>query len=191
MNNESIVLQSAAPLDDGETGSSKICIICGGCGLVLGLLICIWAGNFNLYEILLLGILGGLGALIGWGIRNKKLRYKSAMLSRKRFMADEKPEYAELYQRLLPTFQALNLKMELNEKGIISVFHNGIYYDIVFNEDDSFSIHWHQSFLKELLASRFNISIYKKLVVSMGLIAYHVQRECLNDNEMYYTQEEK
>lgn len=51
-------------------------------------------------------------------------------------------------------------------------------YDVIFNEDNSFTVYWHQSALKAFLSQGYYISIYKKAVVAMGIIAYHVQKAC-------------
>lgn len=183
MNNEKIVLQSPQPLNAGENNGTKLYAIAAACGLILGVLLCLSGGTFNLPIILMFIILS---LLVGWGIRNKMLKYKSFGLRRMRFLVDEKPDYPELYQRLLPVFNSINIKMEMNEEGSICILYDGLYYDVVFNEDDTFSVLWRQSFLKSFLRQGYYITVYKKVSIAMGLIAYHVQKVCLGNGENYY-----
>lgn len=182
MNNEKMVLQSSGPLDGGVNSGALYYVLFGIGGLVLSAMICLLGGSFDILAILVFTILS---VLVGWGIRNKMLKYKSFGLRKLRFLADAKPQSTELYQRLAAVFTPLNMKVELDQSGIVSVYHNGIYYDVVFNQDDSFSLYWRQSLIKSMLRHGYYISVYKKALVSMGLIAYHVQRVCLNDNESY------
>ncbi len=182
MNNEKIVLQSPQPLDGGVNNGALYYVFFGIGGLVLSAIICLMGGSFDILAVLVFTILS---VLVGWGIRNKMLKYKCFGLRKLRFMVDMKPQSAELYQRLVAVFTPLNMKVELDHSGIVSVYHNGIYYDVVFNQDDSFSLYWRQSLIKSMLRQGYYISVYKKALVSMGLIAYHVQRVCLNDSENY------
>lgn len=180
MNNEKMVLQSSQPLDGGANNGVLYCVLFGMGGLVLSALICLLGGTFDILAILVFTVLS---VLVGWGIRNKMLKYKCFGLRKLRFMVEVKPQSAELYQRLVAVFTPLNMKVELDQSGIVSVYHNGIYYDVVFNQDDSFSLYWRQSLIKSMLRQGYYISVYKKALVSMGLIAYYVQRVCLNNSE--------
>lgn len=183
MQNEKIVLKSPAPLNDGGKSQTKICIIAMVCGMFLGVLFAIASGIHLMGYILGFGLFG---LLVGWGIKNKVLKFKSNMLRTMRFMVDEKPSYPELYQRLLPLFGRLNIKMEMNSNGSICIPYDGLIYDVIYNKDDTFSVHWRQSGFKAFMQQGYYISIYKKAVVAMGIIAYHVQRVCLNEDEAYY-----
>lgn len=183
MNNEKIVLQSAKPLESKDRDGRKFYLIAAECGFGLGIVLAFMIGA-NIWAYLLLGLFVALLAVpVGWGIRNKKLKYKCFGFRNMRFAVDEKPTQAELYQRLLPAFGSLGIKMEMNDKNGVCISHNGLYYNIVFNEDESFSVWWYQSLGMAFLRKGYYIGIYKKLLVSMGLIAYHVQRVCLNSNE--------
>ena len=183
MFNEKIVLETSAPLNDGGKSQTKICIIAMMCGILLGMIFAITSRAHLVGYILVFGLFG---LLVGWGIKNKVLKYKSNILRTMRFMVDEKPSYSELYQRLFPLFRQLNIKMEINPNGSICIPYDGLLYDIIYNEDDSFSVRWRQSGFKAFMQQGYYISIYKKAVVAMGIIAYHVQRVCLNEDEAYY-----
>ena len=183
MNKEKIVLQSPEPLNGGADNGKRFYMIAAGCGLALGIVLSLMWGTVNIFAWLFFALLT---TLIGWGFRNKQLKYKCFGLRNMRFMVEEKPSYPELYQKLLPVFNSSDMKMELNKDGILCISYDCVYYDIVFNEDDSFSIHWHQSFAMAFLRQGNYISLYKKALIAMGIIAYHVQKVCLSSSEMYY-----
>lgn len=183
MENEKTVLKSPAPLDDGGKRQSKIYIIAAACGMLAGLFIAIQGNAY--YGACMLGF-GIFGLLIGWGIKNKVMHYKCLKLRTMRFRVSEKPSYEELHQRLLPLFSQLNITMEINEDGSLCIPYKGILYDVFFNEDFSFTVYWRQNMLKTVLRQGYYISIYKKAVVAMGIIAYHVQRVCMNEKALQY-----
>ncbi len=185
MAKEKIVLQSPEPLQGGGKNGVGFYFIFFGLGFVVGIILGLVGGTFHFWADLFFGFLA---LLIGWGIRNKQLKYKCFGLRTLRFLIEEKLPYPELYQRLSSCLGAMNIKVEMNQNGTISIPYNGLIYDIVYNEDDSFSVIWRQSFLKAVGRQGYYISVYKKVLAGMGLIAYHVQRVCLNPNEINYPQ---
>lgn len=175
MNYEKLVLQSAKPLEGKVSDGRKFYLIAAGCGLGLGIVLSLVGGVINIGGWLFFALLT---TLIGWGFRNKQLKYKCFGLRNMRFMADEKPSGQELYQKLLPVSAPLNIKLEVTKNGNLSVLQDDVYYDVIFNADDTFSLYWHQNFGKALLRGGYYIKLYKKALVSMGIIAYHIQQIC-------------
>lgn len=185
-----IVLESPQPLENGGKGQNKVYFIATGIGALVGILILIFNGvGFGMGYLLIGVMFGVMGLLIGWGIKNKIVKYKCSVLERMRFLADEKLSTQELYQRLLPISNSLQLQMFQNEEGNLSFFYKGLYYDIIFNEDNSFSIRWHRSLVRAIASRGYFLSVYKKILTGMGLIGYYVQRVCMTENENYYINE--
>lgn len=173
MQNEKILLKSSEPLEDEGKKLSVIYIIVPGCGLLWGLC----TGSYFMTFLLVV-----FGIPIGWGIKNLILKQKCWQFRYKRFLANEKPSYPELYQRLLPVFNSLNIEVKLNADGSICIPYGGLTYEVRYNADDSFSVRWSQSFFKAVLRMGYYISLYKKIRIAMGIIAYHVQQACLTQN---------
>lgn len=145
MRNEKMVLQSAEPLEKVSSGILFYGVL-AGVGLMLSL--------FLLFALL---VEDGIGAitppvlglvvlipvicgLIGWGIRNKMMKDKSLGLRRQRFLANNKLPGGELYQRLFSVFQSMGMKLAGTKDGTLRVTYMNLCYDIIFHEDDSFSV---------------------------------------------------
>lgn len=175
MENEKIVLQSPESLKAGKNHTLRFFVISFCVGFALGAVSGLTNDTFDLMTSLVLGVLV---MLVGWGIRNKIMSYKSYGLRQMSFLIDEKPPYSELYQRLLPVFQSMNVRIELIDNAKISVFYKGLCYDVVYNKNDTFSVLWHEGATSTVVRSRFNVSIYGKVLDGMGFVAYYVQR-CL------------
>lgn len=183
MRNEKMVLQSAEPLERVSNGVLFYGVFTGvGAMVALFLLfaLLIEAGIEAITPpalglVVLIPVVCG---LIGWGIRNKMMKYKSLGLRRQRFFANNKLSGGELYQRLFPVLQPTGMELAVTKDGTLRVTHMNLCYDVIFHEDDSFSILWSQSLGRALLGGNYYISIYKRAVVAMGIIGFHVQSAC-------------
>lgn len=175
MQGDKIILQRPEPLSDGGKSLSIIYIIATICGLILGIIFEVAVGGY--WGLFILGFTV-FGFLIGWGIKNKIVKYKCLYLERLIFHRNNVIPYSELWNRLIPIFTSMNIRMSVNQDGSICVPYNGVMYDIILNNDNSFRIRWRQTFGQSLLRWNYYIPLYKKVVVDMGMIAFHVQNVC-------------
>lgn len=120
-----------------------------------------------------------LGIVIGWLIKNKILEVSIVKLRKMRFKVDNKIGYSELINELVPILTPLGMVIEksADEDGCPIVSYQSAMYDIRYNDDSTFCVWWRKNLLKAIFMVD-NIGAYRKAVVAMGIIAYHVQQIC-------------
>ncbi|MBE5875454.1 MAG: hypothetical protein E7290_01050 [Lachnospiraceae bacterium] len=167
MEKKNVVLNSMQPITDGGRKYNVIYII-----LAIIFFIIMICANANF-----LGIVCGplFGMAIGWLIKNKILELQSPFLRNYTFQCNEKIQYQELMNRIIPTLTQMNMRVELNSDGGPMITHLGTIYDVFYNKDNTFTIWWRKSIGKALLLEDY-IRLYRNVSADMGIIAYTVQK---------------
>lgn len=168
---EKIKLSSTEPINDGGRRWNYIYYI----SAVVMLIIFIAMGsNFAGWIFAII-----LGLAVGWLIKNKVAETDAKNLRNKRFAVTNKIEYSELIHELIPRLTPLGALVEKssNENGNPIIEYQGAYYDILWNEDNSFCIWWRQNLVRAFFSVDY-IKIYRREVAAMGIIGYHIQQIC-------------
>ena len=163
-------LDSTEPFDDGLKNMNKIFIISA---IVFGIL------GFVDGEI---GLIPGalLGALIGWVIIEVAMNFKANIYDFRVIKFRLSCEYSsesDLNEALPEIFKDKGVEVY---KTVIdhdyALKHDGMIYDVILNDDNTFSLHWRLPIHKAFLGKRLSLVIYRKLVVSMPILAYAIQK---------------
>ena len=176
MKNESLVLSTAEPIKDGGRRWNFIFYI----SVIIMLVLFIVMGTNFLGWIFAIG----LGCIAGWLIKNKIAETHAQMLRNTKFAIQNKIEYSQLINELIPRLTPLGALIEKssNENGCPVISYQGAMYDIIYNEDNTFCVWWRQNLAKAFLSVDY-IKIYRKEVAAMGIIAYHIQQICTLPND--------
>lgn len=133
-------------------------------------------------------LLGGFGLVCAYGFKSMILQIKQNQFRyRVKFTLPAKVpnEYltGQLLQRLMPA----NICVEADTCGMPVITHNGVIYELMYNDDNTFTVWWRKPLHKAILPSS-DITLYRKLVVSIGIIAYHTQQICFayKENQEFY-----
>ena len=121
------------------------------------------------------------GISIFWVYSAMVVRYKTNTLTlRFKIVPNlDKQEFYYKIQQILSTKHGMFV--DINENGLISVIYNGISYNIFLKEEGIFRMTWNYSSIAGVLGIIFfgfvsvRYSRYKKLLSSMGVIAYEIQ----------------
>lgn len=168
---EKLILSSTEPINDGGRRWNFIYYI----SVIVMLIVFIAIGSNFLGRIFAIF----LGLIVGWLIKNKVAEVHTQTLRHTKFAVTNKIEYSQLIHELIPRLTPLGALVEKssNENGMPIIEYQGAYYDIFWNEDDSFCIWWRQNLAKAFFSVDY-IKIYRKEVAAMGIIGYHVQQIC-------------
>lgn len=161
-----ITLTSPSPLDDGGRKYNIIYIIFA----IIGVMFCLFSGNASAF---IFGLF--IGLLCGWVIKMMILSYKGPNLRNLKFQLEYSISMQDLIPELITTLTPLHMTVEINTDGSPVITYKGKIYDVIFNDDQTFQLWWRKSFLSALVGLEGEISRYRKLVVGMGIIAYHIQ----------------
>lgn len=173
--NEPLILETPAPLDDG---GRKYNFIYAAAILGITLFSMVFWGN-GLFQSLAGGVL--LGGIAGVTIKDFIMGCALRKLPSLKFSVKKKIPYDHIIGSLQPILLPIGMTLEKNEDGSISITYKKMIYNISYNEDDTFRIDWNQSVLGSLFSVSSRITIYRKVVTAMGMIAYHIQQIC-NEN---------
>ncbi len=165
---EPMVLTAPTPLDDGGRKYNVLYLVLGGIGAIFG------NQGGGLQGIL---ILGGLGIMIAYTIKSLIISSKWKALRYIKFSIKQKLNYDELIKRLFPILSPLGMTLEKDTAGNISVVYRNTFYDIKYNEDQTFTIWWRKSLMRALIP-KGALSYYPDTVKAMGIIGYYVQQIC-------------
>lgn len=172
---KNVVLASAAPIADGGRKYNSIYWISGIVFFVIGLI------SFKQFGGgVLLGILG-LG--VGWIIKTLICDSQMVNLRDFTFSCGSKPPYDDLIQSLQSVLIPLGMTIEKKSDGAPSITYKGLIYDVVYNDDGTFSIWWRTSLATAIITGRLYIALYRKACVAYGIIAYYVQQLCKSTEE--------
>lgn len=176
MKNEALVLSTAEPINDGGRRWNFIYYV----SVIAILLIFISMGaNFTGWIFAI-----ALGCVVGWLIKNKVAEIHAQMLRNTKFAVQNKVEYSQLIHELIPRLTPLGALIEKssNENGCPIISYQDALYDITYNEDNTFCVWWRQNLARAFFSADY-IKIYRKEVVAMGIIAYHIQQICALPND--------
>lgn len=142
MKNEALVLSTAEPINDGGRRWNFIYYI----SVIIMLVLFIVMGTNFLGWIFAIG----LGCIAGWLIKNKIAETHAQMLRNTKFAIQNKIEYSQLINELIPRLTPLGALIEKssNENGCPVISYQGAMYDIIYNEDNTFCVWWRQNLAK-------------------------------------------
>ena len=164
--NTPLMLSSEAPIASNGSEYNYLYLL----GLVLAVVL-FFMGSFPGACI---GALFGL--LVGYIVKNCIFEFKNQHLRKKvKFVLYSKVPSTVLVGELTKRLSPMGITVEMNGAGKPVVTHNNIIFDVNFSDDNTFSLWWRLSVGKALL-SKSEIKHYRKCVVSMGIIGYHVQQ---------------
>lgn len=148
---EVIKMESPAPLSDGMAGSQWI---------YLPLIITIFG---PLFYMMLRTCIADSGCIQ----LRKKCRF---------YMPQVQFDVHELLSIITIPLTNLGMTVTLTKNNVISITHKNVIYDVNFNNDNTFGIWWRKSIGRAFFELSGKITLYRKAVTSMGLIAYTVQQ---------------
>ena len=169
VNAEPLKLTSPEPISDGGRKYNSIYYVIALIGGFMGFISNGLTGA--LAGALFFGILGG------YTIKEAILGTKLKQLRKAEFALDEQILYSELIEKLIPVLVPLNMTIEKNKDGALVITYQNIIYDVIYNKNGTFSIWWRKSLLRAF-SVQSKISIYRKVVVAMGIIGFHIQAAC-------------
>ncbi len=173
---EPVYVSSPAPIDDGGRKYNVITLVAAAIGAVIGLV----AGGTGGLAICAL-----MGAVLGYITEATIVKVKWYGLREMKFGMGHTVEKAALFQRLVQELTPMGMTVEMNTDGTPVLTYQTLIYEINLNEDQTFTIWWRKS----LARAFFSIDIltvipnYRKAVVAMGIIAYHIQQICAEQPE--------
>lgn len=162
-------LTSPAPIAKNGSEFNWIYLIGAAIGIVTGLL----AGGVGIVLTLPAFLLAALIA------KDFVLQFKKIHLSDIEFVLPAPVPFSVLTGELTSRLTPQGLTVEVNSKGVPVITHNNVKYTVSYNSNGTFSIWYSLSAGRIFLKSGSiagNIRLYRKCVVSMGIIAYHVQQ---------------
>ena len=148
---EVIKVDSPAPLSDGMRGST-------------------W-----LYIPLIITIIG---PIIYYTIRDRIAKIGNTYIRKlyRFYMPGNKLNANELLSEISAPLAVYGMTSSIDVKNNnVSVFYKNTIYDIILNDDNTFSIWWRKSLTKALNIFDGHITKYRRNVVAVGIIAYTVQ----------------
>lgn len=169
-NAQALVLESSAPINDGGRKFNVIYYVLG-----FGFLLTVILMGANILGYIL-GTLFGLG--VAWLIKNKILELESLKLRNIEFVLPNEMAYDDLITNLIPVLVPLGMMIEKSStnNGNPIINYQGIEYDVLFSNDNkTFTIYWSKNIARAFLTID-SIKMYRKIVVSMGIIAYQIQQ---------------
>ena len=165
---EPISVSSPAPLDDGGRRYNVIIIAAAVIGAILGLV----TGGL---KSLILCVL--IGAFFGYIIKGIIISLKWYGLRQLKFKMGHTVEKTVLLQYLIERLTPMGMMVEMGSDGMPVITYQTLIYEIYFNEDQTFTIWWRKSLARAFFSFDLITLIpnYRKTVVAMGILAYHIQ----------------
>ncbi len=159
---KAMIIKSPEPLPNEMLKFKRLYIVCLVC-IVMGLL----------FETLL--AVGILGLMLVYIIDYHMVKIKRKVLRTIKFQFVEGVGNDDIFITVQPVFTSkYNILVEKNEEGSMMLTHNNHIYDILINDDNTFTIWWRMSLGKAFLS--FNkYKSYRRILASMGIIAYEIQ----------------
>lgn len=162
-NSQPIVSLSPASLEDKIKPVRKVYWVC------LGLL-----GIGIVIRIAL--IIAVIVALFVYGLCKDMVDYQLDKVRKMKFKFLPGVGAYQMFITMQPIFIAkYNLLVEKGKEGRMILHSNGYMYDVVVNDDATFSIVWHMSVGKALTPKRKYMA-YRQVIAAMGFISYEIQR---------------
>lgn len=173
--NNGIRLSSPGPLNDGGRKYNKLYIIAVIAAVVLWFI----SPATAIEDI---GVVVLFCLVVAWIIKTGIIGIEEKKLRRLQFVLDNRIPYEELIEKLILKLVPLGMTIEKNRNGEPVITYKNIIYDVSFQSDNTFIIWWRKSFARALFTGA-SITDYRKQVVAMGIIGYHVQQICSENHE--------
>lgn len=166
-------LKSPEPINDGGRKYNKMYFVLGGIGAVVGL----FSGGISglLFFALIMLVLA-------LGIKYYIVDFKLKWSRNYKFALDKKVPGNVLIEKLIPILLPLNMTIEKDTNGLPIITYKNIIFDIIYNDDDTFTIWWRRSIMRSFFSLRGSISLYRDVVVVMGIVGYNIQKICSDYN---------
>jgi hypothetical protein len=117
--------------------------------------------------------------MICYTINDALLRRKWGKLRKCMFKFKQGITYDEVFSKLQPALLSIygsSFMIERDSAGGITISYDGLYYDLIL-EEDHFRIHWRTSLGRAfLLLLLHEYKYYRKILVAMGMIGYELQK---------------
>jgi predicted amidophosphoribosyltransferase len=173
-NHNGFILDSPNPLDDGLRKYNFIYYI-----FFISGALCSFTIKGDRYGLFF--FFGLLGILVAWVIKTIIANIKIHKLRQIQFDIPSNTSNSYLYDIASLELSKYGMFVEMSAHGLC-ITHNGIIYDLNLNDNSTFSLWWRLTMAKALLSGRTYIGLYRKAVVSMGLIAYIIQQKIGQNN---------
>lgn len=161
-NDKAMIVRSPEPLPNEMLKIKKLYIVCFLC-IIVGIV----------FQVLL--AVGILGLMIVYTIDDHVVKVKRKVLRTIKFQLAEGIDNDNIFQTTQSIFiSKYKMLVEKDEQGNMVLSHDNHLYDIIMNDDNTFTIWWRMSVGKAFLS--FNkYKSYRKILASMGIIAYEIQ----------------
>lgn len=171
MKNKDLELNSMQPMDDGGRKYNiiyYITVILGGLFGIGGGIVGIFAG-------------AALGLFVGWLIKNQIMDYKAYKFRYYSFRCNNKPPFDQILNVVIPKLTPMYMRVELDSDGNLVITHDTMIYDVIYNEDNSFSLWWRKNIGGAFLTANY-INMYRCISADMGIIGYTIQKALETEN---------
>ena len=102
--------------------------------------------------------------------------HKRDRLRRFKFKFSENIDYENMFLTVQPIFfSKYNMLVERREDGVLMLTHNGYTYDILLEDDATFTIWWRMSGASAFVPKN-KYKSYRQILASMGVIAFEIQK---------------
>ena len=164
-----VYVSSPAPIDDGGRKYNVVTLAAAAIGAVIGLV----SGGLEGLAICAL-----VGAMLGYITEATIVKVKWYGLREMKFAMGHPAEKTVLFQRLVQGLTPMGMTVEMNTDGMPVISYQTLIYEINLNEDQTFTIWWRKSLARAFFCIDILTVIpnYRKTVVAMGMIAYHIQQ---------------
>ncbi len=115
--------------------------------------------------------------MICYTINDVLVDWKWVKLRKCIFKFKQRITYDEVFSKLQPALLSTygsSFMIERDSAGGITISYDGLYYDLIL-EEDYFRIHWRTSLGRAILLLR-QYKYYRKTLVAMGMIGYELQK---------------
>ena len=137
--------------------------------------VCFFAMLIGLVFTPLLGI-GLMGVMLLYCVDDIVVKNKLDRLRRAKFKFVHGVGKDDVFRTMQPILvPKYSMLAEKGEDGITSLTFQGYTYDILLEDDDTFTIWWHMSLGKDVLP-RNKYKQYRQILAAMGIIAYEMQK---------------
>ena len=97
-------------------------------------------------------------------------------LRRKKFLWNPNVDWEQLFYVIQPILTGkYGMQVERSKDGTVKVTHDKLIYDIIINEDNTFSLWWRMTWARAFFTISGNKKGYRKSRTTMGIIVYEIQ----------------
>lgn len=165
---EPLKLTSPTPINKGLRELNPGYFILGGGAFIIGLI----GGVGDVGSGVMLALIA---LFFWWVVKANVARFKRSSLRYEQFYLHNKISSEEIIAGLIPLLMPYGMMAERGTEHEPVVVHKNYSYDIIVNENGTFTIWWRKSLVTAMFEMRY-ITSYRKIVIDMGVIAYHIQQ---------------